>query len=232
MLITTLSFGLCYLFVYGTFCNGFVGNKVTKFTKYKSVIEGYICPADHIIFDYEENVSLARCALKCSKTSMCYGVFRHITGMRCVGCQDRFLTSDTAPLLSGTEYFRRQTYKLVLKRMPWTDAKNYCNDLGGYLAIITSQEEEQFIETSVFSAQNGSVWLGATTDASAKFFLWQDGSAVSDGYMNWKDGEPILYNPSNDKAEHCMLIHKHTSGVWRWKAKSCSYKVIPLCEFD
>ena len=81
-----------------------LGNKKIKFIKDRN-LDGYNCPADHQ-FHMEGNKSMSQCLAICADSTTCFGVFRHQES--CVGCKDKYLLNDNAPLLSGTTFFRRQ----------------------------------------------------------------------------------------------------------------------------
>ena len=79
-------------------------------------------------------------------------------------------------------------YKVFDFTATWNDAKNKCESLGGHLATITSQDEQQFIEE--LTRNMGELWIGMyrVDDDS---FAWVTGEPVS--YTNWGAGEPNNY---------------------------------------
>lgn len=78
-------------------------------------------------------------------------------------------------------------YRIYPDGMTWTEAKAYCESLGGHLATITSQEEQNIVASLVLSGDKNSYWLGGQKD-SADNWSWIDGSTWS--YTNWASGEP------------------------------------------
>lgn len=74
-------------------------------------------------------------------------------------------------------------------------------DKGGHLVTITSQAENDFIDSKV-----GSIWIGLNDAATEGVFAWVNGEAVS--YTNWNGGEPNDYGSGEDYAE--MI----SSGKW------------------
>ncbi|XP_053385894.1 snaclec flavocetin-A subunit beta-like [Mercenaria mercenaria] len=219
---------LLALFLYGTFAYVIAVTNFTEFIKYED-LGGFTCPSDQVVFDDKDKGSLVQCVLQCSKTSTCYGVFHVEENMRCVGCKDKFLTNASAPFLNGTEYYRRRTYRLITQRMGWADAKKHCEDLGGYLAVIKSQEEQSYIDkyldkyfTNADSYQY--IWIGASRD-EREVYLWQDGTKVSDGYSNWRPEE------SKYGGFRCIYL-KYDGEGWVWKDYSCFSAIFSLCEYD
>ena len=86
--------------------------------------------------------------------------------------------------------------------MTWTDAKAYCEELGGHLVTITSQEEQDFINTLLPGTMN-LYWFGLQeTNGTCE---WVTGEEYS--YENWASNEP------NDSSENYgQLYGKDYSG--------------------
>ena len=84
----------------------------------------------------------------------------------------------------------------------------------GYLATITSAQENAFIYNNLPSA-NRTGWLGATDEAVEGTWRWQTGPEAGDllSYTNWSAGEP-----NNQSNEDCMQFV--TGG--QWNDISCS----------
>jgi hypothetical protein len=72
--------------------------------------------------------------------------------------------------------------------MNWGDARRYAEERGGYLATITSPDEQAFIEDLL--ARDGYrivYWLGGIRDNRGRF-QWLSGEPFV--YTNWGPGEP------------------------------------------
>ncbi len=84
----------------------------------------------------------------------------------------------------------------------WTDARAYCQSMGGHLVTITSAEEQAFIE-STFPGTTG--WIGAYGDNGG--WSWVTGETFG-GYTYWKSGEP------NDQGGIEWCGHLWTDMTW------------------
>ena len=99
-------------------------------------------------------------------------------------------------------------YKVFNDSLTWEDAKNYCESLGGHLAVITSEKEQ----TEIFNAINAQsatkpyYWIGSSRDKNGKI-NWVTGEAMN--YTNWETGKPDNYAG----VENYMIIMKH-NGKW------------------
>lgn len=82
-------------------------------------------------------------------------------------------------------YFNGHYYKTYETGTTWTDAKAYCESLGGHLATITSQEENTFISTIT---PNNYYFIGATDKEEEGKWQWVTGESWQ--YSNWDSGEP------------------------------------------
>ncbi len=113
-----------------------------------------------------------------------------------------FAQNDTG----NTITFGDHKYAIYNDGKTWEDAKKACEDAGGHLATITSQEEQDTIKTLMEQSGNkNSYWLGghrATED--------------TDSWYNWKwiTGEKFEYThwgarqPDNHSGEDCLMIYK------------------------
>ena len=82
--------------------------------------------------------------------------------------------------------FNGHTYTLIKAKGTWWSAEMYCENNGGYLATITSAEEQAAIQQ--LNSEGLYLWIG-TND------YWEEGKWgwVTDepfDYTNWEEGEP------------------------------------------
>jgi len=78
----------------------------------------------------------------------------------------------------------------------WPYAKSISADNGGYLAIINSKEENQFIASKL---QADAAWIGLSDKKREGDLRWIDGSEIS--YSNWYPGQPNNYRNYQDYIE-------------------------------
>ncbi len=90
----------------------------------------------------------------------------------------------------------------------WNQAKEYCENIGGHLAVITSQEEQSFIEQFISEGSSYSYWLGACYDEISLSFK-RINDEVWD-YDHWCSGEPSL------GVETCLSIWLNANGRFYW----------------
>ena len=87
------------------------------------------------------------------------------------------------------QVFEGHRYQVFDESMTWTEAKAYCEELGGHLATVTSQEENDFIASLIADGTKNLYWLGGYEEAEQEgVWRWVTGEAWD--YANWDAGEP------------------------------------------
>lgn len=91
-------------------------------------------------------------------------------------------------------------YKIFYDTLTWEEAKAACEAMGGHLATITSEEEQQ--ELNSYNGGNHNLWIGGYKNTDGQW-CWVTGEPWK--YENWGEGEPN--NSSNVVAdESCVAM--------------------------
>lgn len=85
----------------------------------------------------------------------------------------------------------------------WTEAETYCESLGGHLATICCQEENDYVYQVMVEAGYTSAYLGLTDRDNEGTWIWVTGEPVT--YTNWHSGEP---NSENSNEDYAMFYYK------------------------
>ncbi len=88
------------------------------------------------------------------------------------------------------------SYQRIENAVTWTEAKNYCESQGSYLATITSKEENDFISQQLDSSNL--LWLGGTDAGHEGTWVWITNEPWS--YSNWRAGEPSNTGSGGDES--------------------------------
>lgn len=92
----------------------------------------------------------------------------------------------------------------------WKGAKEYCESKGGYLATITSREENDFVYSYLKNNFDyESAYFGFTDQEEEGVWVWDNGESGT--FTNWHAGEPNDENPNEDYA---MYYYKYSDGTW------------------
>lgn len=105
-------------------------------------------------------------------------------------------TGDDLPFEPSGEH----QYKIFYDTLTWEEAKSACEAMGGHLATVTSEEEQQKLNS--YNGGNHKLWIGGYKNADGQW-CWVTGEPWE--YQNWGDGEPN--NSSNVVAgESCVAM--------------------------
>jgi Ca2+-binding RTX toxin-like protein len=111
--------------------------------------------------------------------------------------------------------FNGTSYEIISTAKTWADAKTYAESVNGYLAIVTSQAENDAIISEALnylssapSATDGGdaryVWIGGSDIASEGSFKWVNNTNISDGYSNWGSG--FLNEPDDFEGQDALAM--------------------------
>lgn len=110
-----------------------------------------------------------------------------------------------AVIFNGHHYYLYMGDKALL----YEEAAQYCNSKGGYLATVTSKEENDFIYSYIQNSGYENAYFGLSDSKSEGIWEWCTGEESS--YTNWHNGEPNGENPNEDYA---MFYYKYSDGTW------------------
>lgn len=88
---------------------------------------------------------------------------------------------------ADTVTFNGSTYEVFEEGMTWTEAEEYCENLGGHLVVISSEEEQKFV-SGLLSSRLEYYWIGGQYYRNIDEWLWVTGEDFQ--YTNWAPGQP------------------------------------------
>lgn len=123
---------------------------------------------------------------------------------------------DTTIIKPSYSYCHNGTkYEIYDKSLSWTDANLFAQMQGGHLLTITSQEEQDYINTIITGHSKYLYWMGANYYNNGRYFRWSNNEEW--GYTNWKSGEPSAHSIFN-KTPFIQIVARDTStySVGQW----------------
>lgn len=84
--------------------------------------------------------------------------------------------------------FAGNTYQYFNDELSWEEAKAACENMGGHLATITSEEEQRFIKSLIDNCTKDYYWLGGTDRETEGVWKWVTGEEFS--FKNWSANNP------------------------------------------
>ncbi|XP_052761082.1 macrophage mannose receptor 1-like [Mya arenaria] len=119
--------------------------------------------------------------------------------------------------------YERACFELLpTTRYSWEHAENVCNNNGGHLAHISSQEEQNFVQSFInrhFPLH--AVWIGLNDVHNEGTFTWTSGTSVR--YTNWMPGH-VSNTLGGSGFEDCTVLVPYREG--QWDDVHCGYEAI------
>jgi hypothetical protein len=103
------------------------------------------------------------------------------------------------------------SYMVVKADVTWEEAAAAAKASGGYLAVITSQEEFDKVAALADQSSTLYLWLGAESDTYGNFY-WKNGESFT--YAKWYPGEPS--GSDEDGTPENYLCMWKVNGSWSW----------------
>lgn len=97
------------------------------------------------------------------------------------------LEIDSLPIAETSEYNGHIYYRFD-SGLNWTEANEYCKMLGGNLAVITSEKENEFVHNFIKDGSKKLYWIGLYDPDKTKNFKWENDEEYS--YSNWNENQP------------------------------------------
>lgn len=110
--------------------------------------------------------------------------------------------SENKPIPNDAVEFNSHFYKLFDSGCTQKQAIKICENLGGHLLTISSDEEQMFIDSIIENCTMKNIWLGGVYENNE--WCWITNEAFI--YSNWNDGEPN--NASNSQNAIMMYTYQ------------------------
>lgn len=122
---------------------------------------------------------------------------------------DASADSDAQTATESAAQPAEHTYQFFREDRSWTDAQQACRDKGGYLAVVTSEEElNKIIELALANGVE-KVWLGCHRENGQ--LVWENNETVT--FYAWGPGEPSRFDAGDNVAEDYLLLWR-LNGAW------------------
>ena len=119
-------------------------------------------------------------------------------------------------------YWGNSCYKITETTFTWADANDECRQLGGVLALPSSDQENNFIANTFQNVEH--CWIDCNDLDVEGSWECREGN-VDITYRNWYAGEP---NNSGD--EDCAVLSRIGGNKREWHDVKCSRAERALCK--
>ncbi|XP_037545997.1 C-type lectin domain family 4 member M [Nematolebias whitei] len=124
---------------------------------------------------------------------------------------------------AGWRKFQYSCYYTSLIKKTWNLSREDCQTKGADLAIITSQEEMNFINRLYSSDKE--VWIGLTDGGVEGQWKWVDGNPLNLTF--WAKGQP---NSHQGRNQDCAEFWHRATGNGDWNDENCGVEQYWICE--
>ncbi|XP_042081238.1 C-type lectin domain family 4 member A isoform X2 [Haplochromis burtoni] len=113
-------------------------------------------------------------------------------------------------------------------RADWISSQYHCMALGGVMAIIRTEEEQEFLwEKAQSLSQGDSYWVGLRSSGADGGWQWSDGSLLEKGPQFWaRDPD----NAGESSVDLCGRLTPRVVYSRSWFTFRCSNKLRTICE--
>ena len=105
--------------------------------------------------------------------------------------------------------FEKKLFKVFPEQLTWHEAKRKCQEMGGQLAQVNSQAENDFLVKLAVERKLAAVWLGATDEVEERTWLWSSGAGLA--FNNFTNGQP---DRSRSGKRYLVMMLKDQVGSW------------------
>ena len=99
----------------------------------------------------------------------------------------------------------------------WNKSRIFCQNLGADLAVIKSEEENQFVYDLLRNTSGGHHgWIGLHRKADDEFYCWLDSRPEEGNFKKWGKRSK---SPSRENCVHILL---KGGKAGKWNDRSCS----------
>ncbi len=133
----------------------------------------------------------------------------------------------TTDIPSDAVEFNGHYYKIYESKILWKEAKQSCEDNGGYLVTITSKEENEFVKQIVADSGLNSIAYGGYYDADSDSWKWVTGERFD--FTDWGPNEP---NNNALHKEYFLEIYSDPNYTLKWN--DCNENTLGgyICEWE
>lgn len=113
-------------------------------------------------------------------------------------------TQDPVVISIPTEAPQQPRYSVVASDLSWTAARAACEEQGGHLVVISSQEELKEVTALAESMGLTRLWIGCHWDNGD--LVWENGEETD--FFNWAENEPSTWDYYDNVAEDYIMIYR------------------------
>ena len=112
-----------------------------------------------------------------------------------------YVEAETTDIPVATEQLGTHTYALYDISSTWNEAKEMCEDFGGHLITVTSDEEQKIVDSLIINGTKNSYWMGGfKVNGKMQWITDEDFN-----YSNWSYWQPDNYTGN----ENALMVYRN-----------------------
>jgi len=128
-------------------------------------------------------------------------------------------------------------YAVLKEKCDWETAKKRCEELGGHLAFMETEVENNYIRGIVgnsfadkdLNLDEDQLWLGGTDEKKEGEWVWLNGSQIQAPFWYQATKEP---NNLNGNEHYLSIILFAPAGTDNWNDSLPTKNYYPVCEWE
>ncbi|XP_066267572.1 C-type lectin domain family 4 member F-like [Branchiostoma lanceolatum] len=120
------------------------------------------------------------------------------------------------------ELFKGTCYRFSADQKPYNESQHTCNEEGGRLATVKTNETHNFLTNHVRATTKAHTWIGLSDVETEGVWIWDDGTVLV-GEGMWGTSEP-----NGGTRENC--VHIYPAKDYLWNDSTCPSSYYYICE--
>ncbi|XP_069131035.1 perlucin-like protein [Argopecten irradians] len=135
-----------------------------------------------------------------------------------------YLSKASGGCRDGWERFDSNCYLLSQDRTSWSEAASFCSALHSHLAIVTSDDEFNFLKSTIIhrNGQRNQYWIDGTDEEVEGVWRWASIDQKIT-YFNWGRGQP-------DQTQHANCLHLWSGSGFQTADGVCETHLNFICQ--
>uniref|UniRef100_A0A8C4S7Z3 C-type lectin domain family 4 member E-like n=1 Tax=Erpetoichthys calabaricus TaxID=27687 RepID=A0A8C4S7Z3_ERPCA len=125
---------------------------------------------------------------------------------------------------------KKKCFSFVTERKTWSESETTCENLGGTLAILETQEEHDFLHEgarNLTGTWDFHFWIGLSDSVKEGEWQWVDKTPLNRTYWHLTGNEPNNFKVDDLEGEDCAVLNSHFKA---WSDVPCDFAYKFICQ--
>ncbi|XP_039619585.1 C-type lectin domain family 4 member E-like [Polypterus senegalus] len=125
---------------------------------------------------------------------------------------------------------KKKCFSFNTERKTWSESETTCENLGGTLAILETQEEHDFLHEgarNLTGTWDFHFWIGLSDTVKEGEWQWVDKTPLNTTYWHLTNNEPNNFKADDLEGEDCAVLNSHFKA---WSDVPCNFSYKFICQ--